>query len=430
MKKFRGGAAIIAVCSLSILGISTANAANNPKPIPAEEKQAYDLLRGTGHESENLTLPIVGEEMSVLASSLTEAFERAPEFASAEVTASRDRVIVHWNGDRSQALSDLLSKHSSVPVEVRQTKFVPGLLRQEAAKLAESQPAITAFEINHDGSGIVVTTDDDADTQDAANAALDLQKQSGIPIEVETSTPVAANSRQMDINYHVGGSRLYNFNSGGGCSSGFAVRQSGTNKEGIMFAAHCGPVGHQWGVWDQVSPTAYSWGFTVARNTTFDGAIIDSGWSQERVWNGTYTATTHAAIRGSAAQFVGQEICYSGGYSGTLCGNIVQAANITYSLGGDLLSVNGFRTAQINGQPAVGNGDSGGPGYSFVSDSTGYTKRLAVGIISAIPAGSSSTCRGIPGSTATGGRKCSSTVFSTPVKGISSATGWFVPEYP
>ncbi len=53
--------------------------------------------------------------------------------------------------------------------------------------------------------------------------------------------------------------------------------------------------------------------------------------------------------------YVGQEICYSGSFSGLKCGNIVQQVDVRYELGGDLTDIKGFRTQHSNGEPAVGN---------------------------------------------------------------------------
>lgn len=72
------------------------------------------------------------------------------------------------------------------------------------------------------------------------------------------------------------------------------IRRAAT---GSTEVPHCGAVGTHWGVWDG-GTIVYSWGNTTARNTTFDGAIIDSGWSQEYVWNGDYQTTGIAPIRG------------------------------------------------------------------------------------------------------------------------------------
>ena len=108
---------------------------------------------------------------------------------------------------------------------------------------------------------------------------------------------------------------------------------------------------------------------------------------------------------------------------------IVQEHGVVYDLGGDLTSVIGMRTLQSSGTTAVGNGDSGGPGYALVNVS-GTLKRYAVSIISAIPGGSPATCTGVPGDPAAGERKCSATVYATSMPQIVSALGWTLTTTP
>jgi hypothetical protein len=119
---------------------------------------------------------------------------------------------------------------------------------------------------------------------------------------------------------------------------------------------------------------------------------------------------------------VGAEICYSGSFSGVVCGNIVQQTNVSYGVGGDLNALTGTITLQSGGQPAVGNGDSGGPGYMLVSQN-GTLKRYASLIISAIPSGSGTTCTGVPGDAT---RKCSAQVWATSAPLIAATLGWAI----
>lgn len=142
------------------------------------------------------------------------------------------------------------------------------------------------------------------------------------------------------------------------------------------------------------------------------------------MWASTWNSNVYTQINGSTGHVVGQELCYSGSCSGLVCGNIVTDPTFNYNLGGDLTNVTGFVTEHVSGTPAVGNGDSGGPGYSLVNTSGGL-KRLAVGIISAIPGDSGTACSGVPG--ALDGRRCSPVVISTSVNQIGANTGWFVP---
>jgi hypothetical protein len=104
----------------------------------------------------------------------------------------------------------------------------------------------------------------------------------------------------------------------------------------------------------------------------------------------------------------------------------VQTTGVVMNLGGDLTAVTAFQTQNNAGSPAVGNGDSGGPGYQLVNTVNGV-RRWAVGIISAIPNDSPTTCLGTPGGGASD-RRCSPTVYATSVVMIGNRTGWYVPS--
>jgi hypothetical protein len=426
--RWRSTAVVASAIALSLGGGLSANAADGPtKGPPAADEPVSVQSSSSGIGA--LTLPPVSEEMSKLASELSGKLAVDPNFASVEVTRKRDRVIVYWHGAPGRELLDTIESRPSVPVEIRPTKLAPSMLNGKAASLARNDATVGSIELKPDGSGLLVALKDPGNGREKASASSRFSKSLGVPVEVASDpAPVpAANSRQFDVNYHLGGARIKDWGSGSSCTSGFAVRQNITNKEAMMFAAHCGPVDSQWSVYDG-GPYYYTWGAVTNRDIYHDGAIIDSGWSQPYSWTAAWNSDVFTPISGSAYPYVGQEICYSGSYSGLKCGNIVQQVNVAYNLGGDLTNVTGFRTQQSNGEPAVGNGDSGGPGYQLVSTADGL-KRNAVGIISAIPGGSGTTCQGVPGDSAPGGRKCSSTAYATSVSSIAASLGYYIPVW-
>jgi hypothetical protein len=434
-KKSILSSAVLSVVVLS--GIATPAHAENfttnlPQPMAAAGSvssgpPAPSASEGTG--SEVLALPVVSEEMSRLASDLTKNFANDPQFASSEVPVSRNRVIIHWNGPQSAQLSKVISSHSSVPVEIQQTKFRPGALRQRIAQLSKTDADLKSYAVNHDASGFRISVSKATTAQKPIqDVARQYEAVLQAPVEVEEASPepVSSYTRQFDDTWHLGGARLYSWTNGtynGSCTSGFAVRQNITGNQGTMFAAHCALRGNQWSAWDN-GPYYYPWGNVVANDYYHDGSIINSGISYGFIWTSTWDSNVYTQINGDAYAYVGQEICYSGSYSGLKCGNIVQNTAETYQFSGYPQQITSFRTKQINSEPAVGNGDSGGPGYQLVSTSSGV-KRLAVGIISATPGGSGTNCQGVPGEL--GGRRCSDTVYATSVPSIAAATGWYVP---
>lgn len=425
MTAVRGAVLLTSLGLVGLLGVpATASAVSNdiePRPSYVEHVPSIE------GDEEALSLPIVDEEMHSLATRLTQQLADDPNFASAEVTRDRTQVIVHWWGEPTSALLDLLATAPSVSSVVEATDYRPGDLRDTAQELLSNHQSLSYAVAKFDGSGLEVGTSEANSTR--KSGSLTFLDEVDVPVEVKSDGVAAANSRQTDKNYHLGGARISLFEDPfvkANCTSGFHVVKAGeTSKQGIMFAAHCGAVESKWIVSDGTN--AYNWGPIVARTTAYDGAIMNSGFSQPYIWTSYWDSTIYTQINGASLPYVGQELCYSGSYSGLSCGSVVQETNYYYNLGGDLTNVKGFRSVQRNGTAVAGNGDSGGPGYELVSTSSGINKRYAVGIISAIPSNSPANCQGVPGSALPGGRKCSPTVVATSVVEIGEATGWYVP---
>ncbi len=371
---------------------------------------------------EDLALPPVTEEMSALASTITERYATHRQFASAEVLRDRSALIVHWHGKVPSDMRGLIGGAKDVSVKIKQTPYSPGIVRS-AVKTLMSDPAVTSVTPEHDASAVHVSLQPGSSVARAA-----LAESVDIPVTFDTSSIDAFNSRQNDVNYHLGGARISLFEDPyivADCTSGFAVVDSDDpSRQAMMTAAHCGETGSTWITSD--GTYAYSYGTMIQRNTDYDGAIIDSGFSQPYVWTGGWESTTFAPVHGQRTPYIGQEICYSGSYSGTLCGSIVTASAVPYNLGGDLGSVSGFRTEQEAGLPAAGDGDSGGAGYEVVTSGSG-TQRLAVGLVSGGPVSESSgNCRGVPGGDGMFDRKCSPVILATPVVAVGNRLGWDV----
>ncbi|RPF21926.1 hypothetical protein EDD34_2565 [Myceligenerans xiligouense] len=429
MRLRRIALAIVAASSLLAVGGVAAAADGRdpltlaPSSIAPSELTPEEASTAAGPGVEDLTLPAVTEEMSELASTITERYASHPRFASAEVLRDRSALIVHWHGTVPSDLRALIHDAKDVPVKIKQTSYSPGKVR-DAAKTLMSDPAVASVVPEPDASALQVSL-----RPDVSVARTALASGVEVPVTFDTTSVVPFNSRQNDLNYHLGGARISLFEDPfivSDCTSGFAVVDSDNpSREAMMTAAHCGETGSTWITSD--GTYAYSYGSMIQRNTDYDGAIIDSGWSQSYVWTGAWDSTSYAQVHGQRTPYIGQEICYSGSYSGTLCGNIVTARGVVYNLGGDLTSVTGFRTEQEADLPAAGNGDSGGAGYEIVTSGSG-TQRLAVGIISAGPASESSgNCRGVPGGDGPFDRKCSPVILSTSVVTIGNRLGWVVP---
>ncbi|ACZ32172.1 hypothetical protein Xcel_3172 [Xylanimonas cellulosilytica DSM 15894] len=422
-------AATAALSALLVSGLAAASYGSDSDQarIKAPAGDHVAIGSGTGNDRADdlglLGLPPVPEEMSRLASDLMETYGDDARFASAEVTRDRSQLIVHWHGAMSNALAETLNTAPMVPVVVEQTPYLPGDVRAAAEQLAQD-PRVAMVAVAPDASSLTVALSPGISSQQSARGSITADVD--FPVTFETNAPVAATTRQNDINYHLGGARIALFDDPwirAECTTAFAVVEPDTGTQGMLTAAHCGGVGSVWITSD--GTFAYSYGPITERSTSVDGAVIASGWSQPYVWTGSWDSNTYAPVHGQRSPYVGQEICYSGSFSGTSCANVVEAISVNYNLGGDLTSLTaGFRTEHPDGLPVAGNGDSGGAAYEITA-AAGGAQRKAVGIISAIPVDSGTTCNGVPGGDSNG-RRCSSIVYSASVTALGAELGWAV----
>lgn len=373
-------------------------------------------------------LPAVPAELMEWASDTQNNLSNLDSFSTVRLSDDRTGAEIFWHGEETDELQSALAEASGdFWVEVQQTKYEPGILREEALKLLEAGSLegaeITSTWANPDGSGISATVAPGVGAQKRGEGTTEIN---GVPLTVTVEGLEPAAGRLND-NYHFGGSRLINATQGNGCSLGFAVAlPNSPSTNGGMFAAHCTDINDQWVRPSDVSGQYFTMGTATAKVNSRDGAILTGTFYSPGVYIGSYTSDAFVYITGIANPVQNTEICYSGSYSGTSCGNLVAVPTYNYSLTG-VGNITGVRTAQTQGYPAAGNGDSGGPGVVPVSAPGGGAYIWAGTIISAIPTNNSSTnCQGVPGSSATNGRKCSHIVASTKASEIASNAGWAI----
>ncbi|GGE98400.1 hypothetical protein [Mycetocola zhadangensis] len=422
----RGAAAI--TCSLGLvlgsIGAVSATEDERGKLVDATESQINSA--DSSDEFEALTLPAIPLEVAEYTDSLQAGLAENPQFNVVEISEDRKNVIVWWHGEESEQLSALVNEAPDelVTTSIAQTMYLPGDLKSAAKKIMSdgADLGVVGVSTPKDGSSLKVSVSSPASKRSGSDSEA-IQSLSTLPVVIEESAGFApANTRQNDKSYHLGGASIHSYLMGSGCSSGFSVKRG--SEQGSMFAAHCGGTGEYWVTYDSFWDTSwYNYGTTDQRVPAYDGAIMKSNFSQPYMWTQGPTSTAYGAIKGQYTAPLGAEICYSGSQSGVVCGNIVQQRNFTYALdSGDLNSVSGLITQQAAGQPAAGNGDSGGPGY-VILNASGVAARYATTIISAIPQNSGTNCTGNPGG---GGRSCSATVISTDVAAIAAASGWSI----
>lgn len=136
---------------------------------------------------------------------------------------------------------------------------------------------------------------------------------------------------------------------------------------------------------------------------------------------GDLGSNTVVQVGGAANSFIGDLVCTGGAFSGTICGIRVAATGLAITFdppANGVGAMTGMVNAQLVGQAAAGQGDSGGPVYAINPGTNTITAR---GVISAIDAQPANVlpCQGYSG----GGRVCSRSMFYGPVLAIMSTIG-------
>lgn len=422
--------------SLSALVFASAAHAQEPLQHSDVGVEVLDGEHIGDRDADQLTAPAVPVEMDELASEIAGTYSDHPQYASVEVTLDRTEIVVHWYGKVPADLkSDIRAAQAGgVRSRVSPTRVDPATVRQYAQSLVANDPNIKSVAIAKDAAAITVTTEAPSNARTEASprartTTARVEPPEGVTVDVQEGGVSEFSTRQQDLTYRLGGARILRFEDPyikSECTSGFVVRKlNNSSQHGMLTAAHCGANGSNWITSD--GQFAYSWGSVTQRNTTFDGMVISGTYPNPFIWTSTWNSNVYTPINGVREPYIGQEICYSGSFSGLNCGNIVDAVGMPYNLGGDLTSVFGFRTTNSAGSPAAGNGDSGGPGYTLVSTDTGF-KRYAVGLVSGGPSATSGPrCQGVPGGPGLYDRKCSPVIYSTPVNSLNTALGWYIP---
>ena len=199
------------------------------------------------------------------------------------------------------------------------------------------------------------------------------------------------------------------------CTSGYPVIRGQDGQYNMITADHCtDQQGVTWR-WGGGSHSVGNSTFQAAGNTDLE-LFVEPASLSTWIFYGDYNdATNVLPIRGYVAPVGGNSVCYSGSRSGLVCGSTIDNSD-SYNCVGTFQCYWTRWTTQVNGVPAAGNGDSGGPVFVPLSRSSDNTYgAYGIGIISMIPDPSPAVCTGDPGSTAEKGRKCSARVGFAPL---------------
>jgi streptogrisin D len=337
-----GAAVSIAVLAASVLASAPA-AASSPAPFQFPENARRQI-------------PLVQA-----ASAIRKEIERNAYPGYAGIELQDKQVVVWWKGALPTRIKQTIATSRSIaPVRVGAAEHSLNELRAAGARLrsayAAQQPRI---KYAVDGSKVVVATS-------ARTGVTRLAPEVGVPVEVVDQGAKVLTSRRDDWAPWKSGADQINGNSR--CTTGFPVR-NGNNERFILTAGHCGSNGNQ--IRDGVGEFI---GTFTADNDGHDIALISTPGNVDNVmYVGGLDSNVVTTVAGWDWTFPGEYLCQSGGSSardigGPVCGLRVEKYNTDP---GDAVEAR-----QVDGQPAVRGGDSGGPVYGPGANGTVIAKGI------------------------------------------------------
>ncbi|OIJ98823.1 hypothetical protein BIV25_12405 [Streptomyces sp. MUSC 14] len=401
----RGRAAIalsVAALTLSLPFVAAPSAVASPRPAltaPAIEKRQETLDTIAGRITEGLS---------------ESDRARIPGFTDIEVDPLHDSLRLHWKGSPPQRVRHILAHlPAGVHAAVLPARYSKADLHTARAKLLHAgRPAdlrlpgaaaplrITSIGPAVDGSGLEIGYDEDrgagrSDRLDPLASAARQDRSSELAAVTGRLTGVRTtvayqplsvdlSSRQEDGSPWQGGAAVRN-PGGGICSSSFAVKTS-TGQYEMSTAYHCDGRG---GTWHTYRGGRLIGTTDTAQRLASDDALgisLPSGRSAGRLYDGPASETDGYSkpVSGWGHNNVGDYVCTDGANSGVHCG--VQIAKTDIGVTGE----NGvyrpatdlaYATSRTRDGIAAVNGDSGGPVFAGVNNSTADEAR---GVITAL----------------------------------------------
>ena len=333
---------------------------------------------------------------------IADRFDRGNGFGGLSVDAGSKTLNVYWKGKAPAKVTAAaaVAKAQGLVVKIHPAKYSQAELKAEAARMLKAGAPIQSIAAKHDGSGLAI--------KQAAGFSAKAAVQSAVPVEVQAGDVELAASRLVDTSPFKGGAYIQNTTPDGaiqgGCTSGFAVVDNTTGADKLLTAAHCGQSGSYY-----TNAAGDFIGSVEGRAVASDSEILGAT-GQARVWIGDSIENEQNQVAldvaGSSASIVGDWLCDSGAYSGTICQIQVVNVGLTVCLGSFGCVNNAVEAVHRGGFSAGGNGDSGGPVFSVQADNT-LVARGTLTAISVAPA-DIRPCSGVP---ERNGRKCSQRII-------------------
>jgi hypothetical protein len=312
--------------------------------------------------------------------------------AGLRVSPRTRELFVYWHGTVPAPLQRRIGEVArSVPVTVVPAPYSYARLQAARKRLRTDQrfaaTGVTVVRIPVDGTGLEIGFGASLRAKAGPFALPDL----GVPTRsISRGMPVPLIGRADDTPPFWGGAIIQN-RQGAFCSSGFSLRKADGHPF-TMTDYHCqDPVTAATRFWTY---TGTELGVTYEWDALQDTTIIDTqpnGGSGAGIYTkGTPSGYSAARVTGWGVNRVGDFVCTSGAFSGELCDIEITDvhAEVPTSAGTFVEMAEG---EQIQLKSAAGQGDSGGPVFSWDTDDT-VTAR---GLVAAGDPDTRTLCTGI-----------------------------------
>lgn len=346
-------------------------------------------------------------------------------YSGLKIDVDRAALDLYWVGDIPSNVREIISDTHATRVEVHPATWTLFEMQDASRTLINERArafpkgvvvTLTGPRISGDGVNLEYwVTAGAVEAKQVGDAARQLVD---IPVKVEeVSGPSTPLSRQNPSSPYKGGAG-YTDNPGGHCSVGFGVTGNNSGDPFLLSAYHCFyPSQSTVNFTKPKTGAVYgNWTTTATRNSPdFDATLLrpTSGTSAAgQVITGGVDSTTVADITGQGFNTPGEQVCLSGGNSGTHCTGfyVIEKNNFTaYGADGTVLS-SVVRGGNTTGAVLAVGGDSGGSIY-YLSSS-----RTARGILSQGWPGYQESCSNTVTWTSTS--KCFSRVYWVGVTSI------------
>lgn len=128
--------------------------------------------------------------LSSAAGLITKELSGDPNFGS--VALEQGKLVIMWHGPENDSISRLRDQLPGIDISIRSAACVPGTVRERAGTLLTEEARVRVVALANDGSHVVVTVSDSADSSALAAA---YEARLGCPVRLEKGDVVPATGK-------------------------------------------------------------------------------------------------------------------------------------------------------------------------------------------------------------------------------------------